>query len=170
MKKLTFLIAILIVATRLSRADSGCYWVFFTDKSDTNFNPYEYFDTKAIERREKLGLPLSDSTDFPLNTSYVDIVAQLAEDVVGMSRWFNAIGVMADNTVIDQISALPFVKDVVEIAGAMEVASYANATDDAETDEQQLASDIRLMPQLQRMQGQKFADNNLKAIVSNYFE
>lgn len=161
MKKLTFLIAILIVATQLSMADSGCYWVFFTDKSDTNFNPYEYFDTKAIERREKLGLPLSDSTDFPLNTSYVDIVAQLAEDVVGMSRWFNAIGVMADNTVIDQISALPFVKDVVEIAGAMEVASYANATDDAETDEQQLASDIRLMPQLQRMQGQKFADNNI---------
>jgi hypothetical protein len=29
------------------------YWVFFTDKNNVSFNPYNYFDQKAIERRVK---------------------------------------------------------------------------------------------------------------------
>jgi len=32
------------------------YWVFFSDKDGTTFNPIEYFDAKAIERRLIHGL------------------------------------------------------------------------------------------------------------------
>lgn len=162
MKKFAFLIAILAATTRVSLADSGCYWVFFCNKSGAQFNPYEYFDPKAIERREKQGLPLCDSTDFPLNGDYVNAVALLADEVVGESRWFNGLGVMAGSDAIEQIKALPFVKEVVTIAGEMVVASYS-AESDSENDVSELsqAANVELMPQLKRMQGQKFADNNI---------
>lgn len=162
MKRLTFLIVVMIAATRFSMADPGCYWVFFRDKSDTQFNPYEYFDSKAIERRVKLGLSLCDSTDFPLNNNYTDAVARLSDDVIGESRWFNGLGIIAGSTEIEQIKALPFVAEVVEIAGPMTLASYTDEIgDDTESLEQLSTDGIRMLPQLQRMQGQKFADNNI---------
>ena len=162
MKKIAFLIAVLIAATRFTMADSGCYWVFFRDKSGTQFNPYEYFDEKAIERRAKMCISICDSTDYPLNGGYVDAVAQLADEVIGESRWFNGLGVMAGSVEIEQIKALPFVLKVVEIAGTMMPVSYTDKTgDDNESLEQFLARDAKLSPQLQRMQGQKFADNNI---------
>lgn len=162
MKKLSVLITLLIAVTRLSFAGSGCYWVFFADKAGTSFNPYEYFDIKAIERREKLGLSLCDSTDYPLNTSYVDAVTQLSDEVVGVSRWFNGLGVMAESAAIEQIKALPFVKDVVVIASEMVVASYSAEIDSEHGDlELSQAANVELLPQLKRMQGQKFADSNI---------
>jgi subtilisin family serine protease len=162
MKKLLLILATLLIATQFATATPGCYWVFFRDKANTSFNPYEYFDSKAIERREKLGLSLYDITDYPLNGGYVDAVSALSEEVVGESRWFNAVGIMAESENIEKIKALPFVSRVVEIAGEMVVASYAGMVDD-ENDE---TYDIEmqkpeLLPQLLRMQGEKFAENNI---------
>ena len=151
-----------ITATQFAMATPGCYWVFFRDKANTSFNPYEYFDAKAIERREKLGLSLYDITDYPLNGGYVDAVSALSEEVVGESRWFNAVGIMAESENIEKIKALPFVSRVVEIAGEMVVASYAGM-DDEENDETYDIEMLKpeLLPQLLRMQGEKFAENNI---------
>ena len=77
MKKLLLILATMLIATQFATATPGCYWVFFRDKANTSFNPYEYFDAKAIERREKLGLSLYDITDYPLNGGYVDAVSAL---------------------------------------------------------------------------------------------
>ena len=151
-----------IIATQFAIATPGCYWVFFRDKANTSFNPYEYFDAKAIERREKLGLSLYDITDYPLNGGYVDAVSALSEEVVGESRWFNAVGIMAESANIEKIKALPFVSRVVEIAGEMVVASYAGMVDE-ENDETYDIEMLKpeLLPQLLRMQGEKFAENNI---------
>lgn len=162
MQKIAFLISILTAATRVALADPGCYWVFFCDKNGTKFDPYEYFDQKAIERRKNQGLPICDSTDFPLNSDYSNAVALLADEVVGESRWFNGLGVMAESSAIEQIKALPFVKNVVEIAGEMVVATQS-AEFDSEIENSELAQidKVELLPQLQRMQGQKFSDRNI---------
>ncbi|HEU4717105.1 MAG TPA: hypothetical protein VFU15_04700, partial [Bacteroidia bacterium] len=42
------------------------WWVFFTDKNGTTFDPYAYFAPEAIDRRNRLGISLYDSTDFPV--------------------------------------------------------------------------------------------------------
>ena len=162
MKKLLLILATLLIATQFAKATPGCYWVFFRDKANTSFNPYEYFDSKAIERREKLGLSLYDITDYPLNGSYVDAVSTLSEEVVGESRWFNAVGIMAESANIEKIKALPFVSRVVEIAGEMVVASYAGMVDE-ENDENYDIEMLKpeLLPQLLRMEGEKFAENNI---------
>ena len=91
------------------------YWVFFTDKKGTSFNPYEYFDKKAIERRIKNNIPLSDSTDFPVNESYINAVKQIADSVSYATRWFNAIAVYASETEIKKIKTLSFVRDIKEM-------------------------------------------------------
>ena len=162
MKKFLLILATLLIATQFAIATPGCYWVFFRDKANTSFNPYEYFDSKAIERREKLGLSLYDITDYPLNGGYVDAVSALSEEVVGESRWFNAVGIMAESENIEKIKALPFVSRVVEIAGEMVVASYAGMVDE-ENDETYDIEMLKpeLLPQLLRMQGEKFAENNI---------
>ena len=60
MKK-TFLLAILALVVTVSMAQQRCYWVFFTDKNETHFDPYTYFDAKAIERYERNGADLYDT-------------------------------------------------------------------------------------------------------------
>ena len=162
MKKL-FIVIVALLLAQISMATPGCYWVFFTDKANTTFNPYEYFDSKAIERREKLGLSLYDITDYPLNSEYVDAVSALSDEVVGETRWFNGLGIMAEQENIEKIKSLPFVASVVEIAGDMIVASYSGMDEDDVCDEnfdiEMLKPD--LLPQLVRMQGELFAEKNI---------
>lgn len=86
------------------------YWVYLKDKANVSFNPYTYFDEKAIERRLKNNVDLYDISDYPLNHAYVEEI-QLKVDSTGFqSRWFNAVVVWAKESQIQQIEALEFVK------------------------------------------------------------
>ncbi len=86
------------------------YMVFFKDKKNTTFNPYQYFNAKALERRIKQGIPLSDSSDFPVNEVYIKTVSALADSISYSSRWFNSLTVFADENKLQKITDLPFVK------------------------------------------------------------
>lgn len=88
------------------------YWVFFKDKKCAGFDPYTFFDAKAIERRITTGIPLYDSTDMPVNESYLVQVRHLADSLGNPSRWLNATGVWATDKEISEIAALPFVRYV----------------------------------------------------------
>ena len=113
MKRL-FLMAIPL-ACCLNLFSQEVWWVFFTDKANSNFDPYSYFDAKAIERRLQNHVSLYDSSDFPLNTQYCERVAQRAEEVVGASRWLNAVAVVANEEAATAIRQFPFVKKMVPI-------------------------------------------------------
>lgn len=93
------------------------YWVYFTDKKDVTFNPYSYFDAKAIQRRLKSGISLYDSTDFPLNQNYIQKVSPFADTISGHSRWLNAIAIAASPSNLDHIASLPFVKSIEKMHG-----------------------------------------------------
>ncbi|MGE0636778.1 MAG: S8 family serine peptidase [Bacteroidia bacterium] len=95
------------------------YMVFFKDKKNTTFNPHEYFDTKAIERRLNQGLPLSDSSDFPVNVEYIKTVSSLADSISYSSRWFNSLTVFADENSLQKITDLPFVKSVEQLSAQL---------------------------------------------------
>ncbi len=87
------------------------YWVFFRDKKDVSFNPYEYFDEKALKKRKELGIDLVQESDLPLNFDYCNEVSRHA-DISLKSRWLNAVAVSLDPSDIQKIKDLEFVKEV----------------------------------------------------------
>lgn len=86
------------------------FWVFFTDKYNTYFDPFGYFHHNAIERRIKQGIPLSDSTDFPVNNFYIDSISRMVDNVRVKSRWFNCVSVTATARQIKLLNSISFVK------------------------------------------------------------
>lgn len=85
------------------------YWVFFTDKQESTFDPYAYFDQKAITRRVKSGVPINHWSDWPVNKEYVAQVKQVAAHISHASRWFNALSVLATSEQITEIRRFSFV-------------------------------------------------------------
>ena len=102
------------------------YVVFLKDKHETTFNPYTYFDAKAIERRMALEISLSDFTDFPVNEEYVSVISNNVNRVTGNSRWFNAVFVEAYSNQISEVEKLPFVQFVEELYYRSELCSSGN--------------------------------------------
>ncbi len=150
------LIAFLILLIGLPAMGQSCYWVFFTDKQGVTFDPYSYFDAKAIERYRLNGADLYDITNYPLNANYVSRVVAIANEEVGQSRWLNAMAVMATPDQINQIEQLSFVGSTQIIASGMQIAAcrksvQAETSDMLDGDEQPVLAD-----QLVRMQGDLF--------------
>ncbi len=108
-KLLSFL---LFFCTITAYAQINSYHVFFKDKKGVTFNPYNYFDVKAIERRENAGIPLSHPTDFPLNEQYIKAIKENCTNFEGESRWLNVVFIKADDQQIETISQFPFVKNI----------------------------------------------------------
>lgn len=88
------------------------YWIFFTDKDSTHFDPYSFFDPKAIQRRIRNHLPLFDYDDIPVKTEYIDMVKNLCDTIIYPSRWFNAVYAYLQESQLSSILALPFVKEI----------------------------------------------------------
>ncbi|MBR3958920.1 MAG: S8 family serine peptidase [Bacteroidales bacterium] len=144
----------------------SAYWVMLTDKAGTTFDPYSYFDSKAIERYRLNNADLYDISNYPLNESYVHQIDAIVSsdrseqgssewnktEVFGQSRWFNAVAVTATPDQIAAIQQLPFVKEVVAIGNNLQLASRKEMFSPAE------AEMPKHTDQLLRMQGDKFTD------------
>ena len=127
MKRITLLFTIFCAILGIANAQNS-YWVFFTDKQNTTFDPYQYFDAKAIERYALNGADLYDITNYPVNGEYAAAVENASEELVGTSRWLNAAGVMATEEQITMIAQFPFVAGIQRIASDMEAASADDET------------------------------------------
>lgn len=156
-----FFTALLIVLCSLPAMSQSCYWVFLTDKQGTTFDPYSYFDAKAIERYRQNGADLYDVTNYPLNGGYVSQIGAIATEEVGQSRWLNAVAVMATAEQIGQIEQLPFVSSTRIIASEMQMAACREAAN-AEAAEVLAADELpELTNQLVRMQGELFREKGI---------
>ena len=104
------------------------YWIFFSNKGDTVFDPVTYFDEKAIERRQRLNLPLDAETDLPLNNEYLEELKKISGRIYTTSRWLNAVSVKASKKQLALIRNLPFVLETkpVELAENFPFCSYEN--------------------------------------------
>ena len=147
------LLLILILITPSISAQEY-YWVFFKDKKETSFDPAAYFHPKAIERRLQFGLPLCDSTDFPLNEQYKSQTTALSEEVIGESRWLNALAVKTFQ--IEDIILLPFVKGVQRIDG-----DFLPATVETELSDESSSAYKQLSEQLYLMKGEAFTEKGI---------
>ena len=135
------------------------YWVFLTDKQGATFDPYSYFDSRAIERYNLCGADLYDITNYPVSAVYEQGVSALATEEIGCSRWMNAMGVMATAEQAAAIEALPYVVRVQLIeANGMVLARQPEPLDnlsDFATVEGPLEA------QLVRMGGKAFRDKGI---------
>ena len=74
-------IAILsFVLTLVGASAQNVYWVFLADKAGTTFDPYTYFDQKALERYAQCGADLYDRSNYPLAEAYVRGIDALATE------------------------------------------------------------------------------------------
>ncbi len=151
-----FILAVFALVSSLAMAQEKCFWVFFTDKNDTQFDPYSYFDAKAIERYQRNGADLYDLSNYPLNDSYVSAVNAYSTEVFGESRWLNALGIEATDDNAALIAQLPFVARVQEIVSNGILARV-------ETDFEAVTGDTTklLTDQLKRFGGQHFIDKGI---------
>lgn len=161
-KQLAFL---LLTFGSLSASASEKVWVFFTDKDVSGFDPYRFFDQKAIDRRVKHGIDLYDITDVPVNPDYVSQVSQRVEELRVTSRWFNAVCCYANEDQIQVIRELPFVRDVRVVSdiqahcAGIKVAKGQRVEDESFVPSQRDKKFLRA--QVERMNGELFAQNNI---------
>lgn len=109
MKRLLFC---LLAMQPLFCAAQDYWWVYFTDKKASTFNPYTYFTPEALARRVNQGLPVCDSSDFPVSHTYLTQVQGMVMQSGYASRWFNAVSVQATAAQAAQLRRLPFVRAV----------------------------------------------------------
>ena len=120
-KKIIFL---LIVFSPIITKSQDKYWVFFKDKADVSFNPYEYFDGKAIERRLRNNLPINDVSDYPLNKEYVLKTKNIVDSTGTHSRWFNALVIWANKEQLDILIKQSFVINIQPLNLLPQLAQY----------------------------------------------
>lgn len=151
-KTVKFVLLLLILGFTGNTVSAGAYWVSFSDKDGVSYNPYLYFDAKAIERRLKNDISLYNSGDLPVRSDYVEIVKKICPEVHTVSRWFNAVSVHASSNEIKKISALPFVSEVKRIK------EYAQRNDLFFIQGQELSADMDqlLENQIHSMDGEEF--------------
>lgn len=137
-------------------------WVFFTDKNGVDFDPFEFFDPKAIERRHLNGLCLSDTTDFPVRQSYLDTLALYADTIYVVSRWFNAANVWLHPEQVDRVLSLPFVERIVCPDAPLHAALLETGPQEEEATLLHASGDLeRLAAQTAHLQGHFFRENGI---------
>ncbi|MCB9245868.1 MAG: S8 family serine peptidase [Flavobacteriales bacterium] len=157
------LITILLLATVVHHVHAqqlvDKYWVVFTDKPNVEFDPYSYFDAKAIERRLKHKISLTAESDLPVSEHYIQSVQEKVEEVRVVSRWFNAVCVLASRDQIREVEKLPFVRstELMQPTTVL-VSGIRKSTDEWAMNENAIEY---AHAQLDRMQGRQFQENNI---------
>lgn len=154
MIKFTILFLLFAVFAPSNVISQDRYFVIFKDKDGVEFDPYVYFDQKAIDRRKKLSLPLDHFTDKPLNQNYVYEVGQIADTLGYQLRWINAVAATISYENVASIKSLKCVKEVVP----MRLYDVHLAINDDEFDQGEL---ILARAQIKRMKGDEFEKKGL---------
>lgn len=90
--------------------DESAYWVLFDSKSN---NMPVQLSSKSLQRR--LGKSDMESAcwyDYPVDSNYLQALQETGARIRHVSRWLNAASILASPEIIDEISALPFVKEI----------------------------------------------------------
>jgi serine protease AprX len=110
----------LFIACLLSDKATASQFVFqitFTDKNNTPYSlssPLAYLSARSVARRAAQGIAI-DSTDLPVNASYIDTVLTLAAGSVfhGSSKWLNmCIILVSDSAQIINLSGKPYISEI----------------------------------------------------------
>jgi serine protease AprX len=117
---------------RLDAEGRSALWVLFTDKGVFDERGFDAAvrdaGTRLTERArarralEQGGTYAPDFDDVPVPGRYVDAVGATGVSVRHVSKWLNAVSVMADESQARRIAALPFVRAIVPLRLSRRVA------------------------------------------------
>jgi hypothetical protein len=117
-----FLAAILLIGFSFnhSHAQFTRYIIKFKDKNGSSYSlsdPINYLSQRAIDRRTRYGIAI-DSTDLPVNPSYVMQIKNVANvTVLNISKWLNAVTIQTSSaSALTTINGFPFVQSASGIA------------------------------------------------------
>jgi len=92
------------------------YRVYLRDKGDNVVNKYsaeELLSSRAIDRRQKAGIPVPDIRDLPVEKSYLNQISLLGLKLHSTSKWMNTALFKSQSSFdIKNLLSLPFVTDV----------------------------------------------------------
>jgi hypothetical protein len=94
-------------------AQTRSYLVQFTDKNNSSFSvsrPQEFLSQRSIDRRRKHNIPVLER-DLPVNQTYIQQVRQAGARILYPTRWMNGVIIEADQTTLDRVNRLSFVKN-----------------------------------------------------------
>ncbi len=96
----------------MQNASAQKYFVTFSDKNNNTYsisNPEEFLSDKAIERRTKQNIAISEE-DLPVTQDYLDRMKNLDLQIIWTSKWLNgAIVSSSNNAFMDTIDKIDFI-------------------------------------------------------------
>lgn len=107
------LISIILLNSLGLKAQTTDYWVFLEDKNITDYSIESDFTKKAIERRDLQNIEF-DASDYPVNENYQQEISTHVTELIGTSRWFNAVYIKATEAEIGELSKLNFIRKIEE--------------------------------------------------------
>jgi len=112
-KIITLFFAVLLSLANSVAVVKYYFYVQLANKNNTPYSlstPSEYLSARSIARRVFFNIPI-DSTDLPVNTTYISQIAAKGVSIHCRSKWMNGVTVLtADSSLMSQVRALPFVK------------------------------------------------------------
>jgi serine protease AprX len=108
---------LILISLQVTGQVSGYYYrVYFRDKGKNSVDDYlpsQLLSLKAVERREKAGIPVPDVRDIPVSGEYLSAVAAKGLMLHCVSKWMNTALFKSNIPVsTDVLLSLPFVYDV----------------------------------------------------------
>jgi subtilisin family serine protease len=111
-KKYQFLIACMLVAFSAIAQTEMYYFIPFKDKQGVSYSisePQNFLSKKALDRRKKQNIEVS-AEDLPVNVNYITQIKAQGAKIHQITKWFNGVVVLCNETVLGQIKSLNFVK------------------------------------------------------------
>ncbi|WP_221390523.1 S8 family serine peptidase [Dyadobacter sp. NIV53] len=105
-----FLLAFVFAPLLLSASPK--YWIYLKNK---NLNTSPAVSPLTLENRHKMGLAISDVTDFPVSADYETVLRENSVKIINRSKWLNAVSATLTSEQASRVRQLDFVQDVVQI-------------------------------------------------------
>jgi len=110
---------------KLSPDSLSSFWIFFRDKGPLEQGAYEKilqenisrFPERTIQRRSLRGNGvLSDFSDLPVYQPYLDSLKSTGVKIKTVSRWLNAVSIMAAARDLERVAEFGFVRKIQKVA------------------------------------------------------
>ncbi len=112
------LLALVLIQSLRYNAQNPDFWVLLTDKTNTPYSlndPDEFLSQRSLDRRVNQGINL-DHRDLPVDPDYIQQVASLpGVEFRYASKWFNALSIRCDSSILEEVEAMPFVENIKSI-------------------------------------------------------
>lgn len=111
-------------------------YVVFKDKANSVYsvsNPLQFLSQRAIDRRAKNNVSITE-VDLPVNSNYVTAIKSAGALVMFKSKWFNAVLVQCDQSLVPtleniaSVSKVEFVAPGIQPAGRKKQILFTHAT------------------------------------------